>query len=313
MKTKPLISVVVNTYNEAGGLARCLKSVEKLADEIVVVDMQSTDDSVKIAKTFGAEVFSHEKMDYVEPARNFAISKATGKWILILDPDEKISFGLARNLKFIAEKKDNEVDYVLVPRKNIIFGKWMENTRWWPDYIPRFFKKGKVSWPKQIHRQPELKGNIYTLPDDKNSAIVHYHYDSLDQFLSRAMRYSEVQAEELIKEKKYKLSSSDLVLKPAGEFYSRFFVGEGYRDGFHGLALAVLQSYATALVYLKVWEKRKYEKRVLEPKKLKSTFSKLVYETDYWQSKWWLDRTQGYQKLLLSWFYRIRGLILKLF
>ena len=136
---RPLISVVVNTYNEEKNLFRCLKSVEKFADEIVVVDMHSEDNSVKIAKSFGAQVYLHERMDYVEPARNFAIGKAKGKWILSLDPDEKISNELAKNLRFIAVNKSDEVDYVLVPRKNIVFGKWMENTRWWPDYISRFF------------------------------------------------------------------------------------------------------------------------------------------------------------------------------
>ncbi len=310
---KPLISVVVNTYNEEEGLSRCLKSVEKFADEIVVVDMHSKDNSVKIAKSFGAQVYFHERMDYVEPARNFAIKKATGKWILILDPDEKISSQLGKNLRFIATNKSDDVDYVLVPRKNIIFGKWMENTRWWPDYIPRFFKKGKVNWPSQIHRQPELKGNIYTLPDDHRSAIIHHHYNSLDQFLSRSARYSEIQAEELIKEKKYKLSSSDLLLKPVGEFLSRFFVGEGYKDGIHGLALAILQSYATALIYLKVWEKRKYEKKPLEAKKLNATFSKLVYEIDYWHGRWWVERTSGYGKIFLGWLYKLKGLLLRMF
>src|SRR3989338_841094 len=89
------VSVVVNTINEGKYLDGCLKSVRNLADEIIVVDMYSEDESVKIAKKYGAKVYLHERMAYVEPARNFAIEKATGDWILLLDPDERIepSFG----------------------------------------------------------------------------------------------------------------------------------------------------------------------------------------------------------------------------
>ncbi|MBL7078630.1 glycosyltransferase family 2 protein, partial [Candidatus Shapirobacteria bacterium] len=186
------ISVVVNTLNEEKNLSRCLSSVEKLADEIVVVDMYSDDQTREIARKFGARVFLHEKLNYVEPARNFAIEKARGKWIFILDADEKITSSLAKKLKEIAWADKGEIDYVLIPRKNIIFGKWIQNSRWWPDYLPRFFKKGKIDWPAQIHQQPELKGNILTLPDVEKFAITHYNYDSLDQYLSRAQRYAKV-------------------------------------------------------------------------------------------------------------------------
>jgi (heptosyl)LPS beta-1,4-glucosyltransferase len=284
-----------------------------LADEIIVVDMHSEDKTRKIARQFGAKVFLHERTGYVEPARNFAISKARGEWILVLDADEKIGRSLAKRLKEIAEARDSNVDYVLMPRKNIIFGKWIQNSRWWPDYLPRFFRKGKVIWPKQIHQKPELKGNIFTLPDSEKLAIVHYNYNSLDQFLDRARRYAEVQATELIKEKKYKLSAADLVLKPLGEFLSRFFSGGGYRDGIHGLALAILQSYATALIYLKVWEKRKYVEKNIEAQRINNIFKQAVYQLEYWRSLWWIGRCKGIKKKYLISLSKIKNLLLKIF
>jgi len=309
---KPLISVVVNTLNEERNLPRCLSSVKNFADEIIVVDMYSEDKTRKIAREFGAKVFLHKRMGYVEPARNFAINKARGEWILVLDADEKISRSLAKKLKEIAQGRE-EIDYVLIPRKNIIFGKWIQNSRWWPDYLPRFFRKGKVKWPKQIHKQPELKGTIYTLPDEARYAIVHYNYDSLDQFLERASRYARIQAEELVKEKNYQLNPADLILKPTGEFLSRFFAGEGYKDGLHGLALGVLQAFTTALVYLRVWEKQHYRKRKLEDKKLKETFGRLVYEIDYWYSQWRLGRQEEQRKRLTKFSLKIRSWLLKFF
>ncbi len=310
---KPLISVVVNTINEEKNISRCLTSVQNFADEIVVVDMYSKDNTREVARKLGAKVFLHEKLNYVEPARNFAIKKARGKWILILDPDEKISSSLAKRLKEISQSEKGETDYVLIPRKNIIFGKWIQNSRWWPDYLPRFFKKGKVNWPSQIHRQPELKGNILTLPDVEKFAITHYNYDSLDQYLDRARRYAEVQAQELIKEKKYQLAAADLVLKPVGEFLSRFFVGGGYRDGLHGLALAILQAYSEVLIYLKVWEAKKYEEKTIESKKIREIFSQVVKEVDHWHSQWWLEKSKGAKRKVLQGALKVKSGLLKLF
>ena len=99
---KPLISAVINVINEADNLKKCLHSLKNFADEIIVVDMESTDGSQEIAKKFGAKVFSFRPMKYVEPARNFALSKATGKWIILLDPDEYLPKTLKHELKKIA-------------------------------------------------------------------------------------------------------------------------------------------------------------------------------------------------------------------
>ncbi len=293
---RPLISVVVNTLNEEKNIGRCLKSVQHFADEIVLVDMHSDDRTREIAAEFGARIFLYSRVGYVEPARNFAISKARGRWVLILDADERIGRTLARRLSRIAAKPHQDIDYVLIPRKNIIFGKWIQNSRWWPDYLPRFFKKGKVKWPKQIHQKPILRGKIYTLPDNERFAIIHDNYRTLDQFLERSRRYAEVQANELIKEKKYILNYDDLLLKPLGEFLSRFFAGEGYRDGLHGLALSLLQAYAVALVYLKVWEKQRYRPRDVEEKRIKRIFRRFLAETAYWFQRWRFGQFSGWRK-----------------
>lgn len=310
--SKPLISVVVNTLNEENNLSRCLDSVKNFADQIVVVDMYSEDKTVSIAKQYQAEVFLHKKVGYVEPARNFAINKAKGRWVLILDADEKIPRSLARRLKKIA-REDEKSDCVLIPRKNIIFGKWMRNSRWWPDYLPRFFKKGKIRWPKQIHKQPDLNGRmIYTLPDSEKFSIIHYNYDRLSQFLERGEKYSEVQAMELIKERGYKFSSQDLLLKPLGEFLSRFFSGEAYRDGVHGLALSLLQAWVTLLVYLKVWEMRKYEQKPLERSRIKAVFKEAVYQLEYWRDDFIIKNSASSLALFSKMVLKLRTWLVKL-
>ena len=121
------ISVVINTLNEVKNLPRAVASVKDLASEIVVTDMGSTDGTIEVARKLGAKVFSHKKLNYVEPARNFAVGKAQGPWILILDADEEIPQSLVKKIKQIVGAP--EADYYRLPRKNIIFGKWIEHTK----------------------------------------------------------------------------------------------------------------------------------------------------------------------------------------
>lgn len=274
------VSVVVNTYNEEKNLARCLESVRQLADEIVVVDMHSSDKTVEIAKKYGAKIFLHEYTRFVEPARNFALSKATGDWILLLDADEELPKGLARKLKEITEV--GKVDFVKIPRKNIIFGKWMEYARWWPDYLVRFFCQGKVRFSNEIHVPPQTEGEELILEPKEELAIIHHNFQTISQFIERLNRYTDIQSEE--KEKQgYEFKIKDLLLKPSNEFFSRFFSGEGFKDRGHGLILSVLQAFSEFVVYLKVWEKQGFkEERIGE---LRKTFGKVIKDFFYWQAK----------------------------
>ncbi len=282
MIKKPLISAVINVRNEAEALAKCLRSIKNIADEIIVVDMHSTDDSAKVAANAGAKVYPYRFMHFVEPARNFAISKASGKWILLLDPDEYLNKSLRKELSSITKR--NDVDYVKIPRKNIIFGKWIRHSNCWPDYLIRFFKKGSVTWKKEIHSQPTVKGNCLTLLDSEKLAINHENYTSVTQFVLRAIRYSGIQADEL-KAQDYKIKTSDFILKPIQEFNSRFFFSEGYKDGIHGLIFCVLQAFAIALVYIRLWEKQGSTDKPLQKESFVSASLETTFEYSFWFTK----------------------------
>lgn len=281
--SKIQISVVVNTKNEAKYLKKCLKSVVGFAQEIVVVDMYSKDNSVAIAKSFKAKVFRHPPLSYVEPARNFAISKARGEWILVLDPDEYITTYLKKELKKITNRQD--VSFVKIPRQNIIFGKWMKHSNMWPDYLIRFFKKDNLKWKKEIHSQPDTQGQGVTLLDSEKLAIRHHNYTDIDDFVKRALRYSQTQADELIK-KDYILKTSDFLLKPIQEFNSRFFANNGYKDGFHGLVFCLLQAIAIFLIYAKIWQKQGFEDKTLPKDSFVSASLQSNYEYHHWFSKY---------------------------
>ncbi len=276
------ISAVINTFNEEANIKRAIESV-KWADEIIVCDMHSSDQTVKVAKKFGAKIAYHKKEEYVELARNFAISKAISDWILVVDPDEEVPQSLAVRLVEISRKM-KRIDYVRLPRKNTIFGKWMKASMWWPDYNIRFFRKGKVAWTNKIHRPPEARGAGLDLPEDEKWAIVHHHYESVSQFLQRMDRYTKIQSMELKKEG-YKFSWQDLISKPLREFLSRFFANRGYEDGLHGLALSLLQAFSFLAVYLKVWEMDKFKEQELKLEELELIKKQAGEELNYWFNK----------------------------
>ena len=176
------ISVVINTYNEEVNIERCLRSVI-WADDIVIVDMYSTDRTIRIAKKFNTRIFSHKQTQYVEPARNYAISKAKYDWILVVDADEEIPITLAKKLRVIADS--NDISHVLIPRKNIVLGKWLKYCAEWANHQTRFFKKELADWSSDIHKQPFVKGKGYRLPALEKYAIVHHYYSTISEFVSK--------------------------------------------------------------------------------------------------------------------------------
>lgn len=273
------ISVVVNTRNEEKNIERCLKSVS-WAEEIIVVDMESVDKTVALAKKMGAKTFTYRNRDYVEPARNFALSKASQDWILILDADEEFPLTLKEKLEAVIE--ENRFDFVRLSRKNIIFGKWIKHSRWWPDYNLRFFRKGVVKWSDKIHSIPETRGHGIDLAAKEEMALIHYNYQSVSQYLERLNRYSQIQARELMAEG-YRFDWKDLLGKPIDEFISRFFAGQGYLDGIHGLALAFLQAISEGVKYLQVWEMEKFQQQELIS--VNREIEKQLNKISYWLAR----------------------------
>ena len=285
------ISVVINTLNEEKNLPRAIASVRGFADEIVVVDMESDDRTVETAKRLGAKVFSYKKVGCVEPARNYAVSKTKGDYVFILDADEEVPPVLAKKIKQIITSGVAAADYYRIPRKNIIFGKWIRHSRWWPDYNIRFFKKGFVSWNEVIHSVPMTKGKGMDLPDKEEYAIIHNNYFSIEGYLERMNRYSQVQSEEMMKSG-YVFSWKDLIDKPLNELLGRYFAGEGYKDGVHGLALSCLQAFSELILYLKIWQKQGFNEQKVSKKELKGQLYKALKDV-----KWWIRKELSWLNL----------------
>lgn len=278
MKVK-ISAVITAIAGEEKYLDSCLASIKDLVDEIVIVDMSDSKTISEVANKFKAKVYKHDFVNYVEPVRNFGISKASGEWILILDPDEEAGSSLKSKLRQIIE--DQNSDYVRIPRNNIVFGKALRHSRWWPDYNIRFFKKGKVSWENVIHSIPITEGIGIDLEARGEFAILHHHYDSIEQFVERMNRYTSIQADLKSKDD---IGWKDFISKPSAEFLSRYFAGEGYRDGIHGLALSLLQAFSELIVYLKVWQMKGFKEENLPANLVVRTIQENHKEFNYWEN-----------------------------
>ncbi len=285
---KPKLSVVITAWNEAKNLPVAVASVKELADEIIVIDTESTDDTADIAKKLGCRVFSHPNTQIVEPVRNFSIEKATGDWILLLDADEEVSSSLAEEIQKIIF--ENQIDYCRIPRQNIIFGQWIKSDHWWPDYVYRLFKKGAITWESTIHSIPKTRGQGKDLDISAKTSLIHHNYQSISQFIIRLDRYTSIQAQEIIKSQT-KFNWANFISKPSNEFLNQYFARQGYKQGIHGLVLSLLQAFSEFIVYAKVWEKFSFPEEKIKSNTLNQLVEKATNDT-----KWWISETEIQQE-----------------
>lgn len=276
-----MISVVISAYNEEKNIAQVIESLKDLNAEVIVIDNSSEDATVEIAKKNGAVVYSQKNDPLkIDLQKNFGFSKATKPWVLSLDADERLTPKLIQEIKNTLEF-DQDTDGYYIPRKNIIFGKWIRHSLWWPDYQLRLFKKGKGKFESStVHRHIGIKGITKHLSEP----FIHESYNSIGQYVSRMNTiYTNVEADKIVNSGK-RLSTFSAINMPMEDFLKTFFMQKGYRDGLHGLMLSMLQAFYMFLVVAKVWEKQGfYEKDSREVLKAFTNDEKnLTYQIKYW-------------------------------
>lgn len=269
------LSVVISAWNEEDKLGRCLKSVA-WADERIVVDNSSTDGTAEVAKTHGATIFWRPNNPMLNVNKNFGFTKATGDWILNLDADEEVTPQLAKEIKTAVSK---DVVGYWIPRKNIIFGRWIEHGLWWPDKQLRLFQAGRGRFPcRHVHEYLEVEGPTGELYEP----YVHYNYETVSQFIRKMDTiYSESEVQKLVRTN-YQLSWYDAIRFPVSDFVKIFFAQEGYKDGLHGLVLAALQAFYSFVVFAKLWEQKKFEQQEVSLEGLQKELNKNHAEMQYW-------------------------------
>jgi hypothetical protein len=247
------VTLCVSTRNAAEVLPGCLDSCRDWVAEIVVIDMESEDDTVAVAERYGARVIEVPNAGWAEPGRQSGIDAAEQPWVLFLDADERASAGM-RDLvaATIAERK---VDGLRLPRKNYTFGRWHPRSGIWPDPQLRLFRRELTTWPAVwTHAGPKVEGRVETAPARTELAIVHQSFPTIEDWMRSAQRYTTHEADRLTKEGK-RPTLGRLFFTPLARFSELYVVRRGFLSGRYGLTIALLSLCYWILAELKLWER----------------------------------------------------------
>lgn len=245
----PVISAVVIAYNEEEKIAQCISSLKKVADEIVVVDSFSNDKTAEICAQLGARVIQHAFEGYIEQ-KNFALTQAKNNFVLSLDADEKLSDELASSILQI--KNNMNVDGYSMNRLTNYCGKWICHCGWYPDKKLRLFDKTKGKWGGvNPHDKAEMIAGAKT--KHLNGDILHYSFDSEEEFLMQQKRFAEIAAQHMHKLKKPS-NFFHINVKPAFKFLRDYFFRLGILDGKQGFVISKISAHAVYLKYAKLRE-----------------------------------------------------------
>jgi glycosyltransferase involved in cell wall biosynthesis len=246
----PRLSVIVITKNEAQRLAQCLRSVP-FADEIVVVDSGSSDDTVAVARAHGARVIETTDWPGFGPQKNRALDAASGRWVLSLDADEWLSDELAQQVRQVVEAplSDAAPAAYLVPRLSSFCGQWMRHSGWYPDRIERLFQRGKARFSNNlVHERLQVEGAVAAL----GGHLMHDSIPTLHIAVDKMNRYSTGRAEDLLREGR-RGGLGRALGHGLWAFLRTYFLKRGFLDGRLGLVLAINNAEASYYRYLKMW------------------------------------------------------------
>jgi hypothetical protein len=235
-----MITGLVTTRNDELFLPFALGSLAPWVDEMVVVDMHSTDRSVDIARGFGARVVNHEPVDYVEPVRAFAVAQCAPGWVMLLDPDEVVPVALARRLREIAA--EDSADVVLIPRQNHLFGAALAHSGWGgnQDWQNRFFKQGSLEFSPRVHSpaMPQPRARTTALDYEPAVALAHFSHLDVAQFVEKMNRYTSA----AVRSGSTAQSLPRALARATSQVYARLISQRGFRDGWRGVVAAMLMA-----------------------------------------------------------------------
>ncbi len=254
----PLLSVAIITKNEAHNLPRTLASV-RFADEIIIIDSSSTDETVEIARSFNAIVYD-EPWNGFAVQKNLAISRCTGTWILSLDADEELSPELQRQIRTLLPSNP-PTDAYFLRRRNLFLGRWMKRGGYYPDPKLRLFRRDAANFSssprfadRPVHETISFDGESATLDFD----LIHHAYPTLESYLEHMDRYSTLGAQLLIASGKTSRSlvgfHYNVFLVPQLTFVWNYFFRLGFLDGREGLLLHLYHAAYTSWKYAKAWQ-----------------------------------------------------------
>lgn len=245
------ISATVITFNEEHNIAEALASL-KWADEIIVVDRESADRTVEIARQFSDRVFVHKWQGY-SIQKNFAAEQAQNDWIFSLDADERVSPELATEIARFKQAPEPEAAGFEMPRLTFYLGRWIKHSGWYPDRKLRLYDRRRARWRGDyVHETLEANGRVERL--DGN--ILHFTVRSASEHHTRLDRYTTLAAEQAHANGKSSFLFS-LVFSPAVAFIRSYVLKLGFLDGAQGFIIARFAAHYAFLKNLKLWEMKR--------------------------------------------------------
>lgn len=243
-----MLSVVIIAKNEAKMLSTCLDSV-KWADEIVVIDNQSTDDTSKIAEKYTKKIFITDN-DSFAGKRQFALDKITGDWLLFVDADERVLAPLKEEIEQLMKFKHEESAWA-ISRRNIIFGQEVKYAAFWPDYVIRLFKSEQLKGYKgEVHEQPVFEGKLGYL---KNS-FLHLTHRDIESVMLKSLSWSKIDAKLRLEANHPPMSNWRFLRILFTELFEQGVRRKGFFNGTVGAMDALLQVFSLMLTYMRLWE-----------------------------------------------------------
>lgn len=243
------LAVVVLTKNAENKIENCLKSVHGWADEIVVVDGESTDNTLSICKKYTNQVFSRPFKSFSDD-RNFGAGQTQSEWILQIDADEIIPSSFKD--KFETIRNNPSFSAYKTRRKNFFLGHPMENGPWY-HYIHILYLKESAYFYGLVHERLKVRGDVGIL----EAEIEHYPFNTISEFMSRQNRYTTLAAQELFETRgllPWKEVRRNLFYKPFKLFWKLAIVKKGHRDGIVGIIFSMLYAFEHFLKWIKYWE-----------------------------------------------------------
>ena len=237
------ISAVIITKNEENNIGQCIDAL-LWADEIVVVDAFSSDRTVEICKKYTKKIFTNDFIDF-SSQKNYALSKSANDWILFVDADEKITPELREEISAL---RADDCEGYYIPRKNMIFGRYMKYGGHQRDLQLRLFRKSRSHFEGPVHERAVVDGRVKPL----HGYIEHYSTKSLSDYCKKLNYYTGMEAK-MMAEEGMKFSAFQALAKPAGKFIYQYIIQQGFRDGREGFIYYSLSAFYIFLKQIKLW------------------------------------------------------------
>ncbi len=259
-----MLSAVIITKNEVSRIKACLESV-KWMDEIVVVDNGSTDNTLQIVKNYTQKIVKASSQNFAE-IRNFGMGKASGEWVLFIDSDERVTESLRAEIEVLVALSNSSA--YAISRKNIIFGREIKYSPFWPDWVIRLLKKDQFEgWIGKVHEYPKFKGNLgYT----KNS-LIHLTHRNIDQIVLKSLEWSKIDAKLRLDANHPKMSGWRFFRIFISEVFNQGIVRKGFFNGTIGVMDSLLQVFSMLMSYIRLWQMQ-------QPKNLEKVYDDLDKE-----------------------------------